>query len=139
MNDLPRVVEHCSINLYADDTTIYCSAKDIRDQLGSDLSTVAKWIEENDLKINVSKTQLLPTRDKIRLKGEDIAQQEKVKYLGVIVDNKLNWKPYILNLGWKCLAGLAFLRRYETHLPVHSWKLLYHSFIISQLETTVQP
>ena len=45
VDDLPRVVEHCSINLYADDTTIYCSARDpsdVRDQLGSDLSHVAK-------------------------------------------------------------------------------------------------
>ena len=53
VNDL---VEHCSINLNADDTTIYCSAKDpsiIKDLhvLGSDLSRVAKWIEENGLKI----------------------------------------------------------------------------------------
>ena len=62
VNDLPRVVEYCSINLYADDTTIYYSAKDpsiIRDLLGSDLACVAKWIEDNGLKINVSKTQLL--------------------------------------------------------------------------------
>ena len=28
VNDLPRVVEHCSTNLYADDTTVYCSASD---------------------------------------------------------------------------------------------------------------
>ena len=92
VNDLPQVVEHCSINLYADDTTIYCSAKDpsvVKDLLGSDLSRVAKLIEENGLKINVSKTQLLvlspPRRQehtktiKIRLKGEEIIQQEKVK------------------------------------------------------------
>ena len=147
VNDLPRVVEHCSINLYADDTTIYCSAKDpsiIRDRLGSDLACVAKWIEDNGLKINVSKTQLLvlspPRRQehaktiKLCLKGEEIVQQEKVKYLGVIVDNKLNWKPHIQNLRRKCLAGLAFLRRYGTHLPVNSRKLLYQSFILSQLD-----
>ena len=92
----------------------------------------------------MSKTQLLvlspPRRQEhaktitIRLEGEEIIQQEKVKYLGVIVDNKLNWKPHILNLHRKCLAGLAFLRRYGTHLPVHSRKLLYQSFIVSQLD-----
>lgn len=86
--------EHCSINLNADDTTIYCSAKDpsiIKDLhvLGSDLSHVAKWIEENGLKINVSKTQLLVLSQlrrqehtktiKIHLKGEEIIQQEKMK------------------------------------------------------------
>ena len=122
-----------------------------RDLLGSDLVCVAKWIEDNGLKINVSKTQLLvlspPRREehaktiKLCLKGEETVQQEKVKYLGVIVDNncKLNWKPHILNLRRKCLAGLAFLRHYGNHLPVNSRKLLYQSFILSQLElTTVQ-
>ena len=90
--------EHCSINLNADDTTIYRSAKDssiIKDLhvLGSDLSRVAKWIEENCncLKINVSKTQLLVLSQlrkqehakniKIHLKGEEIIQQDKMKYL----------------------------------------------------------
>ena len=53
---------------------------------------MVKWIEDNGLKINVSKTQLLvlspPRRQehaktiKICLKGEEIVQQEKVKYLG---------------------------------------------------------
>ena len=147
VNDLPRAVEHCSINLYVDDTSIYCSAKApsvVRDQLSSDLSHVAEWIEANGLKINVSKTQLLvlspPRRQEhaknitIHLKGEEIVQHETAKHLGVIVDNKLNWKPHILNLRRKCLAGLAFLRRHGTHLPVHSRKLLYQSFIVSQLD-----
>ena len=118
VNNLPRVVDHCSVNLYADDTTIHCSAKalsDVRDQLSSDLSHVAEWIEANGLKINVSKTQLLvlspPRRQEqaktitIHLKGEEIVQHETAKYLGVIVDNKLTWKPHILNLRRKCLAG----------------------------------
>lgn len=92
----------------------------------------------------MSKTQLLvlspPRRQEhaktitIHLKGEEIVGQEKVKCLGIIVDNKLSWKPHILNLRQKCLAGLAFLRRYRNHLPVHSWKLLYQRFIVSQLD-----
>ena len=96
------------------------------------------------MKINVPKTQLLvlsPLRRQeqaktitIHLKGEEVVGQEKVKNLGIIVHNKLSWKPHILNLHQKCLAGLAFLRRYGKHLPVHSRKLLYQSFIVSQLD-----
>ena len=123
VNDLPRVVEHCSINLYADDTTIYYSAKDpsiIRDRLGSDLACVAKWIEDNGLKINVSKTQLLvlspPRRQehaktvKLCLKGEEIVQQlTKGEVSWSYCRQQAQLETHILNLRWKCLAGLAVM------------------------------
>ena len=61
MNDLPEVVEECTINLYADDTTIY-SADANPVMLGSrvegDLRRVADWISSNGLRMNVAKTQL---------------------------------------------------------------------------------
>lgn len=50
------------------------------------------------------------------------------------MDNNLSWKPHILNLRRKCLAGLAFLCRQGTHVPVHSRKLLYQSLVVSQLD-----
>ena len=96
----PRVVDHCFINLYAEDTTIYCSAKDpsiIRDRFGSDLASVAKWIEDNGLKIKHNMFVLSPLwrqehakTIELCLKGEEIVQQEKAKYLRIIVDNKLS-------------------------------------------------
>ena len=52
MNDLSEVVEECTINLYADDTTIY-SADTNPVMLGS---SVADWISSNELRINMAKT-----------------------------------------------------------------------------------
>ena len=62
MNDLPSVIENCNVNLYADDTTVYFSTKDpqeVREVLKAELGAVAHWIKRNQLKMNVSKTQLM--------------------------------------------------------------------------------
>jgi hypothetical protein len=36
-----------------------------------------------------------PTPTKLRLYGEEIEFSESVKYLGVLIDSKLSWKPHI--------------------------------------------
>ena len=61
-NDMPPAVKHCSVNLYADDTTIYCSADDplrVSHMLEVDLESVLQWIERNHLLMNVAKTQMM--------------------------------------------------------------------------------
>ena len=55
------------------------------------------WIDRNGLRMNVSKTNLLvlspkrrsPDSVSVTIKGEEIMQQDQVKYLGVIVDKDL--------------------------------------------------
>lgn len=62
VNDLPSVVRHSEVNLYADDTTVYVADVDpivVRDKLTEDLNAVACWIDNNGLRMNVSKTNLL--------------------------------------------------------------------------------
>ena len=72
MNDLP--IENCNVNLYADDTTIYFSIKDpqeVQEVLEAELGAVAHWIKRNQLKMDVSKTQLMVLGDieSVRLNG----------------------------------------------------------------------
>ena len=50
INDLPEVVEHCTVNLYADNTAIYASDEDpgtVGSELEQDLQQVANWITTN--------------------------------------------------------------------------------------------
>ena len=62
MNNLPDV-EECTINLYADDTTIYSAdvnpviLKQYR--VERDLGRVSDWMSSNGLRMNVAKTQLM--------------------------------------------------------------------------------
>jgi len=48
MNDLPSVIGNCSVNLYADDTTIYYSSRDaqeVKEVIEAELRAVTCWIE----------------------------------------------------------------------------------------------
>ena len=147
VNDLPDAVEDCSINLYADDITIYSSDKDptkLGDRVEKDLGRVAVWIDTNGLRMNVAKTQLMvlsrrgrrDAANSVRVKvGEmDLERKKCVKYLGVEINEDLSWKKHIEKMHRQCLAKLALIRRAGTYLPCNIRKLLYQAFILPHLD-----
>ena len=55
VNNLQDVVEHCTVNLYADDTTIYSTDENpvvLGARIEKNLEMVANWIRMNGLKMN---------------------------------------------------------------------------------------
>ena len=71
--------------------------------LNSELAKIAESFDSIKLTLNVNKTQMLmmsrkknlnPQADVI-LRNEAIQRVTKAKYLGVIVDQHLNWKDHI--------------------------------------------
>ena len=57
INDLPSVVKHCILDLYADDAESHCSHSDLRmveTYLQSDLDSVAVWLLSSHLCLNVA-------------------------------------------------------------------------------------
>ena len=69
VNNLSDVVQHCTVNLYADDTTIYSTDENpvvLGARMEKDLESVANWIKMNGLKMNVVKTQLMVLHDQER-------------------------------------------------------------------------
>ena len=50
INDLPSVLKHCKVSMYADDTMLYCSGKDPRElcrKINEDLEHVRIWLLRN--------------------------------------------------------------------------------------------
>ena len=99
MNDLPQVVRHSDIKQYADDTTLYHASNNVSDlskSLNADLEGVASWVEQNGLKLNEAKTQMLLLGKKkratefdnvnVELKGQKVERYGKVKYVPWCVD-----------------------------------------------------
>ncbi len=100
VNDLADAVTKCTVSLYADDTTIYCSDVDpsrVQLSLNTDVERIATWIEANGLRMNVLIfSRKLPTNFKINLRGVDIERSTTgtIKYLGVSIDQDLKWKSH---------------------------------------------
>lgn len=60
INDLPKVLEHTKIILFADDATVYVSGRNIDNlyaKLNGELQVLSDWFRANILSLNESKTQ----------------------------------------------------------------------------------
>ena len=147
VNDLPQSVMHGRIKQYADDTTLYAVSDnhvDLSNRLSTDLAGVAEWVEQNGLKLNEAKTQMIllcrKKRSKelenvvVKLKGQDVARSRKVKYLGVWVDEGLTWADHVEAVRKKCLGGLAKLRRLRDTLPAALKKNIYNALVLPHLD-----
>ena len=133
---MPSAIDKCSINLYADDTTLYHSDSDprtVQSALNKDLESTARWIKANGLRMNIEKTQMLTLSRKsmlhrrisinVSLDGTDIPQTDSVKYLGVTIDKDLNWKAHTEQVRCKSLAALSTIKRSSSFLPINTRKL----------------
>ena len=118
-DDLPQVVRHSDIKQYADDTTLHHASNNVSDlskSLNADLEGVASWVEQNGLKLDEAKTQMLLLGKKraeeldyvnVELKGQKVERCGKVKYLGVWIDENLSWRDRIEAVRRKYYGGLA--------------------------------
>ena len=147
VNDLPKTIGKCDMKQYADDTTIYhaaSSASKLGVELEKDVKSVAEWVEKNGLKLNMKKTQLLLLGRKgrahelqdirVTLSGERLPRREKVKCLGIWIDDGLTWREHIQALRRKCFCGLAKLRRLRDVLPMTTKKKIYNALVLPHLD-----
>ena len=104
VNDLYLNLEHVDCILFADDTTLYMRHTNLvylEWCVMEDLKNIADWFMANYLTLNLSKTVGImfsgkKTKKLPRLKfGEvEIPFVEKMKFLGIWIDNKLSWNDH---------------------------------------------
>ena len=107
INDLPRCVNQCSVNMYGHDTVLYLPGPTVDSLIfyfNQDLQCLSEWLEDNNLVLNVSETKSVlftsqrhKERDcilNINLLGKPISCETTFKYLGVGFDNSVTWKAH---------------------------------------------
>lgn len=99
INDLPDVIRHSNIYLYADDIKIYKTIKSTSDTdlLQSDLNATDKWLKLNGLIISPHKSAILTIGNNAKITrsynigNSEIPNVESFRDLGVIIDRSLNF------------------------------------------------
>ena len=117
-----------SFVLFADDTTVYVQHYSIDTAiqiLNSELVKVAEWFDSNKLTLNVNKTQMLMMSRKKNLNP----RVTKAKFLGVIVDQHLNWKDHISVVSLKISKSCGIISRVRNTLDIKSKKMIYYSLV----------
>ena len=141
VNDLPSVVNHAQINMFADDTELHCSGEDlpsVQNDLQSDLHRVQNWLQANRLQLNISKSvmMLIGSWQKLRnrsvsvsIDGKPLASVTSTRYLGVLIDQHLTWKLHVDNVLKRVRCKLYALYRLKP-LPGHLLFRLYQAFVL---------
>ena len=79
------------------------------------------------------KTKNLDLPEVLKLDNSDIKRVEKVKSLGVIVDEKLNWEEQFQRTKGKMSRGLAALKKLKNIIPQSQMCNVYYSLVESHL------
>ena len=131
MNDLPNVVAHAQINMFADDIELQCCGEDlqnVQNDLHFNLCRVQDWLQTNRLLLNVSQLvimligswQKLWNRSmSVSINGKALASVTSTRYLGVLIDQHLIWKLHVANVLTRIrskLYALYCLRPLPGHL-----------------------
>ena len=65
----------------------------------------------------------------LKIRGSELDVVNKTKYLGVHVDNSLDWKEHIKTVSTKVSRAIGFLKHAKNILPIASLKTLYSSIV----------
>jgi len=117
--------------LFADDTNLFNSDTDVvrlMKTVNVELIKLPKWFQVNRLSFNVKKTIYILFGYKHLNKNNLNFSLIVNSFLGVNIDNKLNWKKHIEYIRLKISRRLDIMSRVH-YLPRVIIKLLYHTLI----------
>lgn len=120
--ELENQINHgTSILQYADDIAIYLTDKDIPracERLSQEIVRIKEWLTQRGLDLAPEKTQfVIFTRKKVsegdfslNIEDHRISNTATAKFLGMTLDQKLDWKAHISTLKAKTQTGIRVLK-----------------------------
>ena len=142
INDIVSDIDS-TLRLFADDSILYREVTCPEDQaiLQKDLNKVFQWADQWQMCFNASKCETLTITRKLKplnhtyeVNGQHIVRSSKHKYLGVTVNQHLDWKDHVLNITSSARSTLGILRRNISSCPVEVKTRAYQALIRPKLE-----
>ena len=144
VNDMHSTVKHCQIIQYADDTCLFICGKkseDLIKTLKEDAENLIKFFGSHKLMINIGKTNFMIIRKKgqnnavenltVTICNKTIEQVAHAKYLGIFIDNNLNFEKQCKAVLRKMAAGIKTINHISSVIPLKTRILLLHSLVLS--------
>ena len=151
INDLLFALKKAQTNMYADYTMISYSSKTLDELhmvLNAELVDIEKWLQGNKLSLNVktqqalivgsmrnvNKTSKQPALLRVfHVDGTDIDLVNKVKFLGLLIDNCLTWRCHRKNIKGKVSRAIGLLKYCKNFASMETLKDIYRSIVESHL------
>ncbi|CAH2094915.1 unnamed protein product [Euphydryas editha] len=143
INDLPFFVQDKhEIVLFADDTSLIFKVKrnlPMYDDVNDALSKVVYWFDSNNLLLNNKKTKLIKfttpnvklVDNGIELGGEMLKPVKSTKFLGIIIDSKLQWDLHIEGLASRLSSAAFAVKKIRLLTDVDTARVVYFSYFHS--------
>ena len=105
INDLNIAIKHSETFHFADDTCLLNIKDPVKQRnkvVNKDLKFLVQWLNANEISLNVTKTEVVIFRRKkkqldcdlnLKVCGKKIKPSNYVRYLGIYLDEYLNWSP----------------------------------------------
>ena len=159
MNDINMSSQKLNFVLYADDTTLtfpLCSfthCDDITtdsdsDAINQELTAISNWFSVNRLSLNASKTKFLVFHNYQKIMCDDeiikliindsvIERVREFNFLGLTINETLNWNSHCSNIANKISRTLGVMNRLKRYLPFSALKRMYDSLILPHLQFVI--
>lgn len=143
INDLCDVSAKLKFILFADDTTILASGKDLHllvSNITIELNKVKYWFNRNKLSLNITKTKMISfgktlsdTQIQIMIDTVPIERVNEYTFLGVIISYNLSWRPQIKKVRDKVSKNVAIMAKCRYLLNQKALFILYCSLILPHI------
>ena len=149
INDLHHALKSSEVIHFADDTNLIQFGKCLKllsETLNSDLNFLNEWLNANKIALNTGKTEYIVFKGRSRsfgdidiiLGGQKINRSQNLKYLGVLIDEHLNWKTQISSLCSKLRRANGALSKLRHYVSPDILLNIYHALFSSHMRYACQ-
>ena len=145
INDLPNCC-NLDVTLFADDTSLSLASKNLsllKKQMNKELKNVYNWLVDNKLTLNISKSKymiisktkkIFESDFQIKLNGKKLERCSEYKYLGVYIDEKINWKKHVQYICDKLSKVCGYFAKLRYCAGPKTIKMIYNALVFSHLK-----
>ena len=145
INDLPNCSSALTFRIFADNTNVFASARDLKTlekTVNSELKKVKIWCDVNRLSINFSNTNFMIIKspkkkdDQVNINIESadgrinvLQRKQKIKYLGVLLDERISFIHHISYICKRIARNNGIMPKLRHYLTLLQMKQIYYSLI----------
>ena len=143
INDLP-LASCLHTKLFADDTCLIFSATTLDELqiiINQEIKKIDLWMSSNKLSLNYKKTKYMLIHRKndrshlnLYINNKKIEQTRSIKYLGVKIDENLNWREHIKYVETKISQACGAIYKLRNFVDQDCLRTLYYGYAYSFIQ-----
>lgn len=144
VNDMHNASDKLQFVHFADDTTVFMTGNNLESlcrDVSEELGKIGEWLRANRLSLNVEKSSFMLFSHarvshvpiSISIYNTLVNQVQNVKFLGVHIDDRLNFNEHINNVTKKLSQVTGIMRRISPLVPCVVLRQIYFALFQSHL------